>query len=534
MRGSTYRRCACRNSETNKQYGKSCPKLSSRRHGIWYFRCELPPDASGERQVLRRGGYESATGAQGGLDRVRELLSVPAADDVEGRQLVATLLLSVVKDGHPFPEPDDVRRRLRTGQSLTEHLTVGEWLDQWLAGRRAIRKNTARRYEQVVRLHLKPRIGHLRLDRLRVSHLAEMFQSIADDNEEVAESNALRRAALDELALIPTKGQGSRTKRKAAKEAIDLMPPFRQVVEAAGRVYIRTVLRAALNDAIAQELGLTFNPAAHVELDPVKRAKPLVWTDDRVKQWRQTGERPSPLMVWTPRQIGQFLDHVHEDRLYALWHLTAFRGLRRGEACGLREEDLDLDAGTLSVAEQLVPVGWAVESSEPKTESGARVVALDQDTVAVLRKHRARKAAERLEWGSGWVESRRVFARENGEYLHPNWVSERFRRLVAESGLPPIRLHDLRHGAATIALAAGNDMKTVQEMLGHASITITSDTYTTVLPEVARAAAEAAAELVRRTRGLTMDSRRPTGTDERVVELNPGTTFSQLNNGEQG
>jgi integrase len=84
--------------------------------------------------------------------------------------------------------------------------------------------------------------------------------------------------------------------------------------------------------------------------------------------------------------------------------------------------------------------------------------------------------------------------------VHPNFVTRHFADLIAAAQLPPIRLHDLRHGAATLALAAGTDMKVVQEMLGHSSITITADTYTSVLPEIARAAAQAAADLIPRER----------------------------------
>lgn len=130
-----------------------------------------------------------------------------------------------------------------------------------------------------------------------------------------------------------------------------------------------------------------------------------------------------------------------------------------------------------------------------------RTVALDAGTIEVLRAHRARRAKERLAAGPMWVESGRVFTRENGEQLRPSWVTDRFAFLAADAGLPPIRLHDLRHGAATLALTAGVDMKTVQEMLGHSSITVTSDTYSTVLPEVARNAAEAIAGLVGRRTG---------------------------------
>jgi integrase len=534
MKGSTYRRCACRNPETGKQWGQSCPKLTSRRHGVWYFRQELPAGTHKDRRTLRKGGYESATDAQAGLDKVRAIIAVVASDDPEGQDLVAELLEAVVRDGSPFPEPEEVRRRMRTGQSLTERITVGEWLDKWLASRKTIRRNTYRRYECEIRMHMKPRIGHLRLDRLRVSHLAEMFQSIADANEEIVESNAQRKAAIAELAEVPWKGKAERAKRKRLKTAIDEMPPFRRVVGPATRHRMRATLRKALNDAIGKEELITFNPAAHVELDTFKRPKALVWTAERIERWQRTGEKPSPVMVWTPAQTGQFLDHVHDDPLYALWHLIAFRGLRRGEGCGLREEDVELDAKSLTVAQQLVLDGWTVEEGEPKTESGERVVALDKETVTVLRRYRARKAAARLEWGTGWVETGRFFTREDGSMLHPGWVSERFERLVAESGLPPIRLHDLRHGAATISLAAGADMKTVQEMLGHSSITVTSDVYTTVLPEVALAAAEAASKLVPRTQGLTTGSLRPTGTDGKVVEINSGKTSPQLTGGELG
>ncbi|WP_411072204.1 tyrosine-type recombinase/integrase [Streptomyces sp. cmx-4-25] len=125
---------------------------------------------------------------------------------------------------------------------------------------------------------------------------------------------------------------------------------------------------------------------------------------------------------------------------------------------------------------------------------------LDADTVEVLRQYRARQDEGRKKWGTTWVETGRVFTRENGELLHPANVTRRFIELYEEIGLPPIRLHDLRHGAATLIHAAGADLKDIQEMLGHSSITITADTYTSLLPEADLAIAEAAARLVRRAR----------------------------------
>lgn len=119
------------------------------------------------------------------------------------------------------------------------------------------------------------------------------------------------------------------------------------------------------------------------------------------------------------------------------------------------------------------------------------------------------------------MNSGRVFTRENGEQLRPSWVTDRFEALIAKAGLPPIRLHDLRHGAATLALTAGVEMKTVQEMLGHSSISITSDTYSTVMPEVAKNAAEAIASLVSRRTGTDGHT---SGTHAATSAVSPAST----------
>ncbi|MCP3758366.1 site-specific integrase [Streptomyces sp. TBY4] len=494
MKGSTYRRCSCRDPKTGKELGTSCPKRNSRNHCTYSIRQELPPHEDGSRRSFARGGYSSLKAAQADLDHVRALLGLVDADDPEGIQLVAEMLAEVSGEKLPLPEVEETRRRLKAGQDLVGSLTVAEWLDRWLAGKR-IRKSGISRYETDIRVHLKPRIGHRRLDRLRVSHLSEMFTAIADGNAEVLEQNAQRRAAVEELATIPWKGGENRARRKALKAALDAMPAFRRVTGPATRQHVKATLRASLNDAIGQQI-ITFNPAAHVEIDPVRKPKALVWTDERVAKWEQTGEKPSPVMVWTPEQTGAFLDFVADDRLYAMWHLIAFRGLRRGEACGQPWSETNLDRHSLTVTGQLVQDGWEVEASEPKTDSGCRVVALDDDTVGVLERHRKQQGADRAEWGSAWVNTGLVFTQEDGSWLHPGKVTDLFERLVTASGLPPIRLHDLRHGAATLMLAADIDIKIVSDTLGHSDTRITRDIYQSVLPHVGKSAAEATAKLV--------------------------------------
>ncbi|GAA1283471.1 site-specific integrase [Streptomyces javensis] len=498
MKGSTYRRCYCR-SEDGRSLGKACPQLTSRRHGVYAVRQELPARGDGTRRSFSRAGYATAKEAQDILDQVRALLAVPDGDDADGQVRIGDLLEQVSKDKKaPLPELDDVRRRYTTGQSLTAQTTVGEWLDEWLSARRG-RRTGISRDEINIRKHLKPRIGHLRLDRLRVSHLVEMFDAIAEDNETILVENQARREqmARGKWGKPGTPPAAERARLLEERARLAEMKPFRHTVGPATRQRVRSTLRAALNDAIAQQrFGITFNPASHVEMESGRRPKGVLWTEEHVRRWEETGEKPSAVMVWTPEQMGQFLQHALDDRLYALFHLVTFRGLRRGEACGQRWTDVDLDKGLLTVARQIVQDGWTVYEDEPKTNSGARTIALDSGTVQVLREHRARQQKERERLGDAWVDTGRIFTQEDGSWLRPSKVTDRFAELSEEIGLPPVRLHDLRHGAATLIHAGGGDLHAIKETLGHAGIGITSDTYAHLLPQVDRAIAEAAAKVV--------------------------------------
>jgi integrase len=139
-------------------------------------------------------------------------------------------------------------------------------------------------------------------------------------------------------------------------------------------------------------------------------------------------------------------------RLYALFHLVALRGLRRCEAAGLKWSDLDLDAGTLTISGQLPQLGGRLIPGPPKSDAGCRVIALDKTTIAALREHKHRQQAERAAAGARWAEIGYVFTTRTGKPIGPDRMTRLFRRLVAESGLPPVTLHGLRQGAPTLAL----------------------------------------------------------------------------------
>jgi integrase len=232
----------------------------------------------------------------------------------------------------------------------------------------------------------------------------------------------------------------------------------------------------------------------------------VVWTDDLIAEWRRTGTHP-PVAVWTAAQTARFLASCREHRLYAAYHLIALRGLRRGEAIGLRWCDLDLDRGIGYICRQRVRLRDQVLETPPKTETSIRLLILDRTTVAILRQHRAWQIAACAATGS--EPSGYVFTDLRGQPLHPEYLYYAFKKLTKAADLPPIRLHDLRHTAASLALEAGADLKVVSDQLGHSSIVLTADTYISVLPPLALKAAEATAKLIAKAGRRIPGSKRP-------------------------
>ena len=194
--------------------------------------------------------------------------------------------------------------------------------------------------------------------------------------------------------------------------------------------------------------------------------------------------------MWTTDELRQFLGACFAEPLYAAFVLAATTGMRRGEVAAIRWKDIDLERALLRVEESVIAVYGELVFSPPKTKKGTRQVALDLGTVAVMRAHRARQSERRLALGPAWVETGRVFTREDGTHLHPDVLSKRFEAWIRRAGLPRISFHGLRHTWATMALEKGIHTKVVSERLGHANIAVTLDIYSKVRPALDIEAAE--------------------------------------------
>lgn len=210
--------------------------------------------------------------------------------------------------------------------------------------------------------------------------------------------------------------------------------------------------------------------------------------------------RPPVMQTWSPAQLLAFLTVTSGERLTGLWWLLATTGMRRGEALGLHWNDVDLDEGVLHLRQSLGTIRGCPELGPLKTKASNRVVHLDDETVTRLRTHRATQAADQLAVGPAYTDRGIVFADPAGDHLNPNRVSRSFTRHVTKHGMAVIRLHDLRHTWATMALSEGISPKIVQERLGHANISVTLQIYSHTSTDLHRAAAADVAALISRGR----------------------------------
>jgi len=320
-----------------------------------------------------------------------------------------------------------------TKASVKDYLKK-EWLP---AVKATIRPSTYGSYVQHVDCHIVPHIGTVKLQKLSGSQVNALYAKLAD------------------------------TGRKDGKKGLSAMTIH----------HVHSCLHKACKDAVRW---------GHISRNPLDAADPPRKKSDGSREMR----------TWSKEQLRAFLDATADERLSPLWHTIAMTGMRRGEAIGLRWSDVDLEAGRLSVRRALIPSGRDVIVSEPKTIKGRRVIAIDPGTVDVLKAQAARQLDEQKEWDEAWVETGLVFTLENGEALDPESVSRYWRQAVKMSMLPPIRLHDLRHTHATLALQAGIHPKVVSERLGHATVSITLDTYSHAIPAMQEEAAALIAGLV--------------------------------------
>lgn len=314
-------------------------------------------------------------------------------------------------------------------------LILSQWLDRWAADYLGgVKPSTAHLYRENIRLYLKPALGAVKLEALSTPTIQHFYNQLTQPNQ-------------GQDGLSP----------KTVKN-------------------IHGVLHQALQQAVA--LGfLRFNPSDACTLPRItrKQIQPL------------EGE-----------QITRFLSAVEGHRHEILYKVALFTGLREGEILGLMWDCIDFQRGTILVDKQLrrsQEKGGTYYFSPPKSNK-PRVVAVAPTVLSLLRRRQREQAEQRLAVGPGWADTGLVFTNELGERLSYRTVYDCFKRIVSSIGCPQARFHDLRHTYAVLALEGGDDIKTVQENLGHHAASFTLDVYGHVTERMRRQSADRMEQLI--------------------------------------
>lgn len=303
---------------------------------------------------------------------------------------------------------------------------LGQWLKDYAFPNLAPR--TAEVYEYIARVHLIPSLGHVLLTQLKPQHLQKYYS--------------------DKLSHGRCDGKGGLNPKSVRNHHM--------------------ALHCALQTAVKWGL-LQRNPADAADPPRFQKAEMQIWDED---------------------EIRGFLEAAKNSPYYPIFYLALFTGLRRSELLALRWQDVDFIYCQLYVSRSMhhLKTGEIVYKN-PKSAKGNRTVALSPLTLGVLGEHHRSREAQCLVLGQPLGDGDLVFSHIDGSPLLPDSVSQAWDNAVRRAGLKVIRLHDARHSHASLMLKQGVHPKVVQERLGHASVQVTLDTYSHVVPGIQQMAA---------------------------------------------
>jgi integrase len=373
---------------------------------------------------------------QNGKVRYRFVVDI-GRDPQTGRRRQLTVTKDTLKEARA--ELARIRHQRDAGTYIAPSaITVGEWLDQWLEyKRRDVEETTIRTYSLAL-VHVRDRLGHLRLQELTEDHVQE---------------------CIDDIVARGRRRGGEKGTRMAVSTADGILTRLR---EALGRAVVRKLIPAS--------------PAQYVRISLADKK-----TDKR--------ERPKA-KPWNVAEVRAFIRGIESDRLHAPL-LLSLMGLRPAEVCGMRWSDVDLTAGTLAAANTRTMLGnGTVLEKDTKTEAGERTLPLPSTVAQALARFRARQAAERLAAGEGYTDSGYVIVDELGLPRNTRQLREHAYKLMRDLGLRKVRLYDARHSCLSYLAVNGVPDVVLAAWAGHTSASFTKRKYVHVEAEDMRPAAE--------------------------------------------
>jgi integrase len=297
-------------------------------------------------------------------------------------------------------------------------MTVEQWMSYWFkrVAPRRCKPLTLAGYDAKVNDYIIPLLGHHRLDKLQPEHIEDAWDWLRENGN-------------------PTKAEP------------DPLSP--NTIHQTHRILSR-----ALKVAV-QRKKLRTNPAGADSMDAPSRQE-------------------HEIVPMSEAEVDAVLDTCRGQWNAARWNVALAIGLRQGEALGLRWEDVDLDAGTVTIRQTLMRLtGQGIVFGTPKSEKSRRTIVVPPSLLAGLKAHRIAQTERRLELGNHWTDSGLVFTLDDGRPIDPSVDAARWRRLLTQAGVKHYRLHDARHSAGTMMVSEGVDLRTAMQILGHSQLSVT-------------------------------------------------------------
>ena len=349
--------------------------------------------------------------------------SVYAKTQKEARQRLAQAVAAV--DNKSYREPCK--------------MTLGEWLDIWVDTYLTdVKPRTLKIYQDDIRLHIKPYLAAVKLDELDTHTVQRFFNTLLKSGKR-----------------IPKRDKDGKIVKKGGKTVYENAPLSAKTVK-----NVHGVLHGALRQAVVNRY-IPINPADGDFCKLPKIQKQEIKPLDEV-------------------QIADFLKSIQGNRFEDLFLVTLFTGLRQGEVLGLTWDCIDFDNGTLLINKQMQlhqEQGIKAYQLVPTKNSKSRSITAAPFVMAHLKRRKIAQAQDRLKAGPLWENNNLVFTDELGHHLTKPTIYRAFKKAVADIGRPDARFHDLRHSYGVAAIRSGDDIKTVQGNLGHATAAFTLDVY---------------------------------------------------------
>jgi len=305
------------------------------------------------------------------------------------------------------------------------NMLLKNWLVRWIEGRKSsLAYSTYRNYRVMIKNHLNPDIGDTKLKDLKARQIQELLNYKLDHGRK--------------------KGKGGLSPRTIK--------------------YIYQTLHAALEQAVKERL-INNNVCKAVEVPKKQEEKKL--------------------HTWNKKQVNMFLNKARDYKYFILHYLALNTGMRRGELLGLQWQDIDFKQKRIQVKRQLARTDEGLIFKKVKTKSGNRIIPVTDNVITELKRHKIKQGEKRLALGEAYNKKADLVGCNGiGNPLDPRNLVRDFKEIIEEAGIPEIRFHDTRHTFSTLFLEARGSIKTLQQILGHSSITVTIDTYSHVTEEM--------------------------------------------------